>query len=190
MRSSGRAFALLFTLLSALLLAPSVAMAQQSAEACAAVPADAERLACYDAIFRAGAPATEADGALSILSQQLIPARPTGREPAVLTLACGPNGLSLTLAFANQFLSETSAEAPVTFQRDLGAQQTRNLPTTPDRLRIGFATAAEVAAFLDTLDGVRTLRVRVTPPRQRSLVVDFRLVDEAAQIAALRQGCL
>ncbi len=188
MSLAARLLSILAVLPAMLLPAIPPAVAQQTPQLCAAVVADAERLACYDALFRTGEPTTPAER-LVIPSQQLIPAIPTGRRPAEMILACGPSGVVLNLTFAGQVLVETSQETAVTFQRDLGAQQTRNLPATADDLGVGFASPADTDMFLNQLAGVRTLRVRITPPRQRSLVVDFRIADQVEAIAALRQSC-
>lgn len=172
----------------ALALSLPVSAQQSSGAACISIADDAERLACYDAIFMAGEPAEVGDE-VRIASEQMIPARPTGREPAEMILSCVAGALDLRFAFANQLLSGTSDNAPVTFQVDLGGNTVRNLPVGPDNTTIGFANARDAAAFLDTLEGARNLKVRITPVRQRSLVVDFRVGAHIDAIGALRGSC-
>jgi type VI secretion system protein VasI len=169
------------------------AHAQDTGETCAAIAADAERLACYDAIFRApiDGPVIETPAASEVLitSEQLIPARPVGRAPAEMVIACVEGQIGVRFAFANQLLSSTSDNVGVTLQVDLGGNIVRNLPVDDENLSASFATAADANVFLETLEGARSLRVRITPVRQRSLTVDFRLADFRDEIGAVRAAC-
>jgi hypothetical protein len=164
------------------------AQAQEDGASCAAIADDPDRLACYDAIFRAPDDGLLASEVL-IQSEQLIPARPVGRELAEMVVACFDGGLEVRFSFANQLLSNTSDNAPLTFQVDSGGNTVRNLPVGDDNTTAGFATARDAVAFLDTLEGARNLKVRVTPVRQRSLTVDFRVADHLESIASLRGIC-
>lgn len=178
----------LFVILFAALALSAPAVAQDAGESCTAIASDTERLACYDAIFR---PAEDGPVAPEVVidSEQLIPARPVGRAPAVMTVACIDGGASVRFSFANQLLSNTSDNAPLTFQVDLAGNTVRNLPVGEDNTTVGFASARDAASFLDTLEGARSLRVRVTPVRQRSLTVDFRLQERNEEIGAVRAAC-
>jgi type VI secretion system protein VasI len=177
-----------------LLVISAPAGAQDSGESCAAIAADAERLACYDALFRApddGGTPVDVPGAtdVRILSEQQIPARPTGRAPAEMVIACVNGGISVRFSFANQLLSSTADNVGLTLQADLGGNIVRNLPVDADNTTAAFASARDATVFLGTLEGARSLRVRVTPVRQRSLTVDFRLSDLAGEIEAVRASC-
>jgi hypothetical protein len=178
---------LLLLLALVLAAAPGAAMAQSTPEACAAIAGDPERLACYDAIFRDNV-AAPAD-AVVIESERLIPARPTGREPATMTVACEPSGVVVSFAFAGQLVSGTGDIAPVTLQVDQGGTSVRTLSADDSNTSLRFAPGRESEAFLDSLAGGTNLRVRMTPVRQRSLTVDFRLTESFDAIAALRAGC-
>ncbi len=168
-------------------LAPAgPALAQSSPEACAALNDDMERLACYDAIFRQDAAPGET---VIIESERLIPARPTGRGPATMTVACEAAEVVVSFAFAGHFVSNSGDIAPVTFQVDLSATSVRTLRANADNTSLSFAPGTESQSFLDSLEGGTNLRVRMTPVRQRSLTVDFRLPDHAEAIGAVRAGC-
>jgi hypothetical protein len=65
----------------------------------------------------------------------------------------------------------------------------RTLSADSSNTSLGFAPGQESEAFLDSLAGGTTLRVRMTPVRQRPLTVNFRLPDHNAAIATLRAGC-
>ena len=173
--------------LAALLLVLPAA-AQQTGETCAAIDADAERLACYDAVFRIADDGLIASEVL-IQSEQLIPGRPVGRAPAEMAIACFDGGLEVRFSFANQLLSSTADNVGLTLQADLGGNIVRNLPVDADNTTAAFASARDATVFLGTLEGARSLRVRVTPVRQRSLTVDFRLSDLAGEIEAVRASC-
>ena len=162
------------------------AVAQSSPELCAAMAEDIERLACYDAIFRADTAPAEA---VVIKSERQIPARPTGRGSATMTVACDAAEVVVSFAFAGHFVSNTGDIAPVTLQVDQNATSVRTLAADANNTALSFAPGAESETFLAGLEGGTNLRVRMTPVRQRSLTVDFRLPAHAEAIGALRAGC-
>jgi hypothetical protein len=183
-------FRLFGKLLAALASAAAAAMpvaAQHTAEQCAIIAGDAERLACYDAIFRTGSIPT--GDAITLESERLIPAAPTGRGPATMVVSCAPGGPLVSFGFAGQQVSGTGDIAPVTLQVDQGGTSVRTLSANETNTALAFAPGRESAAFLDSLAGGTNLKVRMTPVRQRSLTVDFRLTEQAAAIAALRESC-
>jgi hypothetical protein len=170
------------------------AQAQETPQACAAIADDGERLACYDALFRNGEADTvpvDADAleAVVLSSERLIPARPTGREPATMSVACTDGAMVVSFAFAGHLVSNTGDIAPVTLQVDQNATAVRTLRANADNTALSFGAGRESEAFLDSLTGGTNVKVRMTPVRQRSLTVDFRLPESAAAIDALRQSC-
>ena len=177
---------LVFAGLAALtLVAP--ALGQETGESCAAIGDDAQRLACYDGIFRGDAP--EAPGGLSYDSERLIPARPSGRGPATFAVACVDGQPQVSFGFAGQLVSATGDIAPVTLQVDQGQTQVRTMQSSEGNTRLAFASTREVTGFLDSLNGGTTLKVRMTPVGQRSLTVNFRLAGALEEIRALRDSC-
>ncbi|MGV8955747.1 MAG: hypothetical protein ACOH2M_31930 [Cypionkella sp.] len=167
------------------LLSATPTVAQASGATCAAIPGDAERLACYDDIFR-GLP-VDAASSSSFKSEQLIPAKPSGRQPAIMTVACTAGALSVKFAFAGNTMSAIGNDAGITLQLDLQAARSRTLPTADNNTAL--VINRDAAAFLDSLQGATNLTVRVTPVSSRSLSVRFRLdvVDEA--VAPVRAAC-
>src|SRR5690606_2187971 len=174
--------------IAAVLAVSGEARAQQTPQQCAAIAEDAARLACYDSIYRVTGSAGDITPVV-IESERMIPARPTGREPATMTVACEAGSLTVSFAFANQLVSNTGDIAPVTLQVDQNATAVRTLRADADNTALSFGTAPETRAFLDSLQGGRNLKVRMTPVRQRSVTVDFRLPEHADAIAALRAAC-
>lgn len=177
---------LVFGVLAIGLLAAPVS-GQETGESCAAIADDAQRLACYDGVFRTDP--GDLPEALSYQSEQLIPARPSGRQPATFSLACVDGVPQVRFAFAGQLMSSTGDIAPVSLQVDQGATQVRTMRASDDNLSVSFANARDTTAFLDSLAGGTTLKVRMTPVRQRSLNVTFRVDAALADIAALRESC-
>ena len=163
------------------------AMAQPTLAQCVAIEDDAERLVCYDTIFRDAD--TVVEGAVISKSERLIPARPTGRGPATMTIACEESEMTVSFAFAGQLVSNTGDIAPLTYQVDASGNVARTLRANEDNTALRFATTQDTEFFLDSLVGGRNLKVRMTPVRQRSLTVDFRLQPIAEAIAALRASC-
>lgn len=170
------------------LAAAAPAVAQATPEQCASIPGDAERLACYDALFRPDVEPNQG-GSIVIQSERMIPALPTGRDYATMTVACLDDGIDVSFGFAGQLVSNTGDIAPVTFQLDQGGTTVRTLSADEENKLLRFPTSRDAAAFIDGLAGGRNLKVRMTPVRQRSLTVDFRLPDVADDIAALRASC-
>lgn len=173
-------------LLAALMAAP--AHAQETGASCAPIADDSERLACYDGVFRTGDPRPSGDSVI-IESERLIPALPTGRKPAEMTIACDGGTLTVQFVFAGQLVSTTGDIAPITLQVDQNATAVRTLNTSPENTAVGFWTTDESLAFLNSLAGGTNLKVRMTPVRQRSLTVDFRLAEHRDAIDAVRNAC-
>jgi hypothetical protein len=163
------------------------AFAQSTPEQCAVLADDGERLACYDALF--GAAVEAAGEPIVVQSERMIPALPSGRGLATLTIACVSGAIDVSFSFAGQLVSNTSDIAPLTLQIDQNATSVRTLAANDANTALSFATPRETNAFLDSLAGGTNLKVRVTPVRQRSLTVDFRLPAVRDEIAALRAAC-
>lgn len=178
---------LIYAVLFAVLMAAPV-FAQDTGASCSVIEDDGERLACYDRVFRTGRPAS-GENLVTIASVRLIPAAPTGRQPAEMIVTCEAGVLTVQFRFAGHLVSATGDIASVTFQVDQGATTVRSLNVSADNTALGFWTTAESAAFLNLLAGGTNLKVRMTPVRQRSLTVDFRLPERHQAIEAVRSAC-
>jgi hypothetical protein len=177
-------------LLGAILSTAAVpSLAQQTGIECAEIAGDAERLACYDNLFRGTVGDASAPEAVTLESERLIPAAPSGREPATLTIACEEGTPRVHFAFAGQSVSLTGDIAPMTMQVDQNATIVRTMAASEDNRSLTFSSARDADTFLDSLAGGTSLRVRVTPVRQRSLTVDFRIGEALPAIAELRENC-
>lgn len=158
-------------------------------ESCAAIADDAERLACYNRRSRGADVQPLPSDAIVLESARLIPAVPSGREPATLAIACLEGEAEVRFAFAGHSVSITGDIAPLTMQVDQNATTVRTMEASADNRTLRFASARDTETFLDSLAGGTNLRVRMTPPRQRSLTVDFRLAAALPAIAELRGTC-
>lgn len=165
-----------------------VALAQSGLAQCVALAADAERLACYDGLFR-DANATASGLSVTLESAQLIPARPSGRAPATMVVTCDAGVLSVAFAFAGNTMSALGNDAGITLQYDLQAARSRTLPVNADNTAVLLDNTRDAAAFLDGLAGTTNLTVRVTPVSSRSLSVRFRVDAFIAEIAPVRAAC-
>ncbi|WP_137151197.1 hypothetical protein [Devosia sp. FKR38] len=172
-----------------LFIAPApFAHAQSPVSQCTAIAGDAERLACYDGLFRT--PALASEGISAVLqSEQLIPARPSGRAPATMTVTCVADTLSVAFAFANNTMSALGHDAGITLQNDLQAARSRTLPVNADNTAVLINNSADAATFLDGLAGVTNLTARVTPANSRSLSVRFRVDGFLPEIGRIRAAC-
>lgn len=173
------------TLVGALFAAPALA---QSGAQCAAIGGDSERLACYDAIFRSGTGAAEGLS-VSFESEQLIPARPSGRQPATMTIACEAGTLSASFAYAGNTMSALGRDAGITLQVDLQSPRSRTLAVNSTNTALVINNTADTLAFLDMLAGAQNLTTRVTPVNSRSLSVRFNLAGVLEQIEPVKAAC-
>lgn len=165
-----------------------LAFAQSPVSQCTAIAADAERLACYDGLFRSETMATEGVSAV-LQSEQLIPARPSGRAPATMTVTCAADTLTVAFGFANNTMSALGRDAGITLQNDLQAARSRTLSVNADNTAVVIDNSRDAATFLDGLAGVTNLTARVTPANSRSLSVRFRVDSFLPEIARIRAAC-
>lgn len=182
-----------FAIVTAGLIQPT--LAQADVQECVAIGDDAARLACYDTLFVGTGPIDEEGDepgifeTIAIPSERPIPARPTGREPAILGISCNDGAMLVAFRFAGNNVSNTGDIAPLTYQVDSGGTTVRTLRANADNTELSFATPADTETFLNSLAGGTSVRVRVTPVRQRSVNVEFRLLDFIDEIQALRANC-
>lgn len=175
-------------LLPLLSVSTPAVMAQSTGSQCVSIAADAERLACFDAAFAAAPAAASADSVV-FQSEQMIPARPSGRQPATITIACIGGVLSVAFGFAGNTMSALGNDAGITWQFDLQAARSRTLPVNADNTAILLNNTADSLAFIQSVAGATNLTVRVTPVSSRSLSVRYRLDTFADQVAPVRAAC-
>lgn|GEM_PF-485853 len=180
--------------LSALALLPlfaapvPVAMAQSGVSQCVSIESDVERLSCYDGLFRS--PQTNQDGlSVTLQSEQLIPAWPSGRGSATMVVNCADDVLSVAFTFAGNTMSALGRDAGITLQYDLQARRSRTLPVNEDNTAIVLDNSRDAAEFLDGLAGATNLTVRVTPVNLRSLSVRFRVDTFMPAVNDVRAAC-
>lgn len=159
----------------------------QSGAQCASIGGDTERLACYDDLFRNGAAPGDAS-AVTFESEQLIPARPSGRAPATITVSCEANGLQVAFGFAGNTLSSLGNDVGMTLQYDL-TRRSSTLPVSADNTSVLIDNTRDALAFIDNLAGVTNLTVRVTPASTRTLSVRFRVDSFAETVAPVIEAC-
>ena len=186
----GKAFvkSLLLGLVLSLSMGTAVPVLAQSGASCAAIGDDGERLACYDGVFRTGS-ATAPAMSVTLESEQLIPARPTGRAPATITISCEANVLMVAFGFAGNTMSSLGRDTGITLQYDLARARSSTLPVNADNTAILIDNTADARAFIDGLSGATNLTVRVTPASTRSLSVRFRVDAFAQEVAAVSDTC-
>ena len=172
-----------------LLYAPAPAVFAQSAVAqCVLIASDVERLSCYDGLFRPPG-ALQAGLSVTLQSEQLIPARPSGRAPATMVVNCQDDDLTVAFTFAGNTMSALGRDAGITLQFDLQAARSRTLPVNADNTAIVIDDTRDAAAFLDGMAGATNLTARVTPANSRSLSVRFRVDAVLDDISQVRAAC-
>ena len=175
-------------LLPLLLASPTIVHAQSEPAACSALANDAERLRCYDGFFRQGS--VSSDGlSIQLQSQQLVPARPSGRAPATVTVACEAGELTVAFSFAGNLLSALGNDTGITLQYDLQAARSRTLPVNETNTALVIDNTVDSLSFLRGLVGATNLTVRVTPANSRSLSVRFRVDEFTSDVEPVIAAC-
>jgi hypothetical protein len=167
---------------------PPAAMAQQAGAQCVGIAADAERLACFDAAF-AVAPVAGGEAVVVLQSEQMIPARPSGRDHATITVACTADVLTVAFGFAGNTMSALGRDAGITWQLDLQASRSRTLPVNSANTAVLLDNTADALAFIRSLEGASNLTVRMTPVNSRSLSIRYRVDKFVEQVAPVRAAC-
>ncbi|MBE7733796.1 hypothetical protein [Devosia faecipullorum] len=159
----------------------------QTGAQCAAIDDDGARLVCYDEVFRTASSLPDAS-AVVFESEQLIPARPSGRAPATITVSCQPNGLQIAFGFAGNTLSSLGNDVGMTLQYDL-TRRSSTLPVNADNTAVLIDNSRDALTFIDNLAGVTNLTVRVTPTSARTLSVRFRVDAFAQNVVPVVAAC-
>jgi len=172
-----------------LFYAPSpVVHAQTAVSQCVQVASDVERLSCYDGLFR-DPQAAQAGLSVTLQSEQLIPARPSGRAPATMVVNCTNELLTVAFTFAGNTMSALGRDAGITLQYDLQAARSQTLSVNADNTAIVIDNTRAAVAFLDSMAGATNLTARVTPANSRSLSVRFRVDAAMSEIHQVRAAC-
>ena len=160
----------------------------QTPQQCAAIGGDSARLACYDNLFGTSVAAGEGLS-VTLQSEQLIPARPSGRAPATITVSCEANVLQVAFGFAGNSMSALGNDSGITLQYDLQRARSSTLPVNAQNTAILIDNTREALEFLAGLEGATNLTVRVTPVNSRSLSVRFRVDTFDDEVAAVVAAC-
>lgn len=171
-----------------LLLGFALPASAQSGAQCSAIEADAERLACFENAFSAGSEA-EPIASVTLESQQLIPANPSGRAPATITVSCGTEGLQVAFGFAGNTMSILGNDVGLTLQYDLLRARSSTLPVNSDNTAVLIDNTRDAQAFVQGLEGATNLTVRVTPATTRSLNVRFNVSDFDDAVGPVVEAC-
>jgi hypothetical protein len=206
---------LLSTLLPALVLLSGAPAAAN--EACARIPDDAARLACYDDAWRT--PAQNAarwvvreevsafDGSAGLVAEIPAEAPFTDRfgapARARLGLACREGGVQAWVHFGGAYMSDrvrqaadTGAPPPaglggprMSYRLDEGAPELREFQVANDRRALGFWTDRAARLFLDELAGHARLSVRAAPFRTQPVTAVFDLSRLPGVLRRVRTAC-
>ena len=171
-----------------ILLGFSLPAAAQSGAQCAAIDADAQRLACYDGLFRS-ADGEAASASVTLQSEQLIPARPSGRAPATITVSCDAQILQVAFGFAGNTMSIAGNDTGLTLQYDLQRARSSTLPVNENNTAVLIDNTRDALAFVQGLEGATNLTVRVTPATTRSLNVRFNVSEFDTEVAPVVAAC-
>ncbi|TNC63538.1 type VI secretion system-associated protein TagO [Rubellimicrobium roseum] len=197
--------------LAALLATTPVAGATET-EGCAAIAADAERLACFDAQFgervhadegaalpadtgrwtiRTGvSPMTDETSVfLGLDSQNPIPSPFGGIAPGVLMLRCQENTTAAFVSFNDNVMADLQGQGRVEYRIDDQPMARLGMSASPNGLALGLWTGGRSIPWITSLIGHERLALRATPLRASPLTLTFDLSGLEAAIVGLRETC-
>jgi hypothetical protein len=171
--------------------------------ACAGIPDDAERLACYDAAWRTPAPAVTAwhlretvstwDGSSGVHASRTAEAPFTDRfgapARASLNLACREGQMAVWVHFDGAYLDARDGGSRMTYRLDDDEARARDFQVSRDRRSLGAFTDRGARLLLAELEGHNRLVVRAAPFRTQTVTAAFDLAGMVEPLARVRAAC-
>lgn len=187
-----------------------------SAEVCAEISDNDNRLACYDKAFPpredvpdaptrpATASAVESKWQtmeevskiddrtnvwLVVESDNMIDGRFGESKPARLSVRCMKNTTAVMLEFAGHFMSDIQGFGDVTYRIDKKPAQTRGFIESTDHSLLGLWRGGSSIPFVKSLFGGERLFVRAVPFNEGPVEAEFTIAGLEEEIAPLREAC-
>lgn len=197
--------------LGVLAAGPAAAQANVSGrtpQACAAITDDADRLACFDALFPRQMPAGAEPGAwalrietsmlanrpnvyLDVKSRETVPADYGTPERARLRVQCVENTTSVLFRLAGNYMSDYGEAGLIRYRIDDQPAQSVRGNATRDNLAIGLTTGSAAIPFVRRLFSASSLLVEVQPVNKSNapVTLTFPVAGLEQAIAPLRKAC-
>ncbi|WP_417585083.1 type VI secretion system-associated protein TagO [Pelagibacterium sp.] len=183
-------------------------LAQDTAEQCGAIDDGAERLVCYDLLFRVDRSAEQSGPEsqwtvrtdvsriddstnvfMNLSSSDTFPKRFGGEGRATMLVRCSENTTTLYFTMGGHHLADLQNYGRVTYRIDDAPAQTKRFTESTDNQALGLWNGGSSIPLIKSLFGAENLLVQITPYGESAITVDFPITGFEEEIAPLREAC-
>lgn len=197
-------------ILASLVLAGAcgAATAQNTAEECGAIDDGAERLVCYDLLFRIDRSSAQSgpdsqwsvrtdisriddstNVFMTVQSTDTFPKRFGGEGRGTMLVRCMENTTTVYFTMAGHHLADLQNYGRLTYRIDDAPAQSKRLTESTDSQALGLWNGGSAIPFIKSLFGADNLLVQITPFSESAITVDFPIAGLEEEIAPLREAC-
>lgn len=188
--------------------ATASAIAQSTPEQCGAIDDGAERLVCYDLLFRIDRKpsSTSAQSAwetssetsriddttnvfMTLESSDTFPRRFGGSAHGTMIVRCMENTTSIIFRMGDHHLADLQNYGRVTYRIDDAPAKTQRFVESTDNRALGLWNGGAAIPLFKTLFGAENLLVQITPFGESPITVDFPIAGIEDEIKPLREAC-
>jgi type VI secretion system protein VasI len=187
----------------------TVAIGQTTPEQCGAVDDGAERLVCYDLLFRVDRKAPTASSQsrwvvssetsrlddttnvfLTLVSSDTFPRRFSGGAAhGSMIVRCMENTTSMIFRMGDHHLADLQSYGRITYRIDETSAKTQRFVESTDNRALGLWNGGSSIPFVKALFGAENLLVQITPFGESPITVDFPIAGIEDEIVPLREAC-
>jgi len=189
---------------------PTLTNAEDSPTACAALKKDADRLECFDLIFKKSvvqnpvptgstgkwvvrvekSKIDDTENAFVWLNAKEDRKNRYGQEGYdSIHINCRENTTDIYFHFAGDFMSSTTGGGKITYRIDKTKAKKKNFRQSNNNKALGLWSGGKAIPFIKAMFGKNTLLVRATPYNQSAVTVEFDIRGLDNAINPLRKAC-
>lgn len=182
-------------------------------EDCAKNVNDAERLSCYDNIFRIEQKSTETEpqadekekgwyvwksqskiddsvsDLMMLLSDNLVNERAGKMGYGTIGIKCHQKTTTITFSAGELFLVDDDDYGRVTYRLDKEKAKTKRMDVTTDNKALGLWSNSETIPFIKEMFGHDKMIVQITPYQETPATIEFTIKGLEEAIKPLRKAC-
>ena len=189
------------------LLSTSYLYASDDPNSCVILSNDADRLNCYDLIFKKSVAISQSNNSqwklrediskiddsknvfLTLNSDDTFQTRFKKNRTVSLLIMCRENNTSVIFNFADAFMSDNAGGGTVTFRIDKEKAFKKNLRESTDNNALGLWSGGRSIPFIKSLFEKGNLLMRFAPYNESSSTVNFNISGLKKSIPSLAAAC-